>query len=304
MPNLTSPKNASGQPLVPGYFADPSMLCHEGNFYLYATIDPWGGDTLACWESPDFQSWTYRYLNWPTTKQCISSTSTGSKVWAPSVVQRPDGGFSMFVSIGGETWVGSAPHPLGPWTNALDEQPLIPSTWDERYHMIDAECFVDRDGSAFLYWGSGLNWVNGRCFAVRLGADFASFDGEAMDVTPSNYFEAPFVHRRGDIYYLSYSRGQCTADTYQVHYATSLHPLGPFVESATSPILVTDHDRGILSPGHHAVFHHEGSDYIIYHRRLISSQELLREIFWEKLDYDSTGRINKVIPSVIDKSSP
>jgi beta-xylosidase len=45
-------------PIIPGYFADPSLVQHDGKFYVYATIDPWGGDTLACWESDDFRSWT------------------------------------------------------------------------------------------------------------------------------------------------------------------------------------------------------------------------------------------------------
>jgi hypothetical protein len=43
--------------------------------YIYATIDPWGGETLACWESKDWKNWTYRELNWPTKKACTSSTS-------------------------------------------------------------------------------------------------------------------------------------------------------------------------------------------------------------------------------------
>lgn len=28
-------------PILPGYFADPSLVQYEGKFYLYATVDPW-----------------------------------------------------------------------------------------------------------------------------------------------------------------------------------------------------------------------------------------------------------------------
>jgi beta-xylosidase len=281
-------------PFLPGYYADPSLVQFEGRYFLYATIDPWGGNTLACWESEDFASWTYRRLNWPTKAACTSPNSMDSKVWAPSVIRALDGNFFMYVSVGSEIWVGSAPHPLGPWTNCLGNRPLIPSTWDERYHMIDAECFLDEDGRAYLYWGSGLNWVNGRCFAVELEADMITLKGEVRDVTPSRYFEAPFMHRRGDLYYLSYSSGRTDQDTYQVHCAVGTHPMGPFTEQENSPILATDASRGLISPGHHAIFRKDGEDYILYHRRIPYLKEVLREMCVDKIEYDGDGQIRKV----------
>ena len=53
-------------PILPGYFADPSLVQYEGKFYLYATVDPWGADFLPCWVSEDFRNWTFHRLNWPT----------------------------------------------------------------------------------------------------------------------------------------------------------------------------------------------------------------------------------------------
>ena len=57
----------AANPVLPGYAADPSVVVHEGAFFIYATNDPWGGETLGCWESPDFKNWTYRELYWPST---------------------------------------------------------------------------------------------------------------------------------------------------------------------------------------------------------------------------------------------
>ena len=34
-------------PILDGYFADPSIVLYEGKYYIYATIDPWGGEELA-----------------------------------------------------------------------------------------------------------------------------------------------------------------------------------------------------------------------------------------------------------------
>lgn len=286
-------------PILPGYFADPSIVQDGGKIYIYATLDPWGGETLGCWESSDFKDWTYRVLNWPTKQACTSPTSKTAMVWAPSVVKGPDGRFHMYVSVGSEVWAGVADHPLGPWANALGDQPMIPEDFRPGFHMIDAEAFIDDDGTPYLYWGSGWNWENGRCFAVKLKPDLVSFDGEVRDVTPANYFEAPFVSKRGGLYHLTYSNGKTTEDTYQVHCAVADSPFGPFTEIEASPILVTNRDRNILSPGHHALFTRGGRDYILYHRHSIpfDPEFVGRQICADELDYDDAGHMCKVTPT-------
>ncbi len=286
-------------PILPGYYADPSLLQHDGKFFLYATLDPWGGKTLGCWESSDFQNWTFRELNWPTKKACTSPTSKGAMVWAPSVVKTKDGRFFMYVSVGNEVWVGTAESPLGPWRNLLGERPLIPGNYKPAYHMIDAECFLDEDGTAYLYWGSGWNWVNGHCFAVKLKPDMATFDGEPADVTPEHYFEGPFMWKRGGTYYLTYSYGKTTETSYEVRCATGTSPLGPFKETAESPILNTHRDLNVLSPGHHALFAHEGKTYILYHRHSIpfEAKAVNRQTCLDEVSFAADGTMQKVTPT-------
>lgn len=43
-------------PIIDGYYADPSIIKYEGKFYIYATIDPWGGEELGVFVTEDFQS--------------------------------------------------------------------------------------------------------------------------------------------------------------------------------------------------------------------------------------------------------
>ena len=289
----------SANPIVPGYYADPSLVQHGGHYYIYATLDPWGGDTLGCWESSDFKNWTYRVLNWPTKKACTSPTSGAAAVWAPSVVQGRDEKFYMYVSVGNEVWAGTADTPLGPWRNLLGNQPLIPKDYKPGYHMIDAEAFVDDDGSAYLYWGSGLNWKNGRCWAVKLNPDMKSFDGEVHDVTPARYFEAPFMVKRHGRYFLMNSTGKTTATSYAVEYASSDNPFGPFIDGLNTPILSTDKANNVLSPGHHAVFSHDGHDYILYHRHSIpfDPKFIGRQLCVDELHFTDNGQIEKVTPT-------
>jgi len=283
-------------PIIDGYFADPSILKHGDTFYIYATIDPWGGEELAVFETNDFKNYERKNINWPTKKACNSVTSSDSKVWAPSVVKAPDGKFYMYVSVGSEVWAGVSKHPLGPWKNLKsDNSPLIPGNMFPGYHMIDAECFIDDDQQAYLYWGSGLNWVNGRCYAVKLGKDMTTFVGEPKNITPPNYFEAPFMIKRNGTYYLMYSDGKAIDASYKVRYSKGKTPFGPWMEGSDSPILSTTADSTIIGPGHHCVFSEKGVDYILYHRIYPQKESyVLRQLCLDLLKFDNEGNIMKI----------
>lgn len=285
-------------PIIPGYFADPSLVQHDGKFYMYATADPWGGDFLACWESSDFQNWTFHKLNWPTKELCTSSLSTSSMVWAPSVVKKGDQ-FYMYVSVGSEVWVGIASHPLGPWKNMLADKPLIQYDTTEYYHTIDAELFVDDDQRSYLYWGSGLNWKNGKCYVAELNDDMCTFRSEKKDITPSNYFEGPLVVKHNSKYFLTYSEGITMDDTYEVRYAVGDSPLGPFSEADNSPILKTNDSLSVYGPGHHTLFSYNEKHYILYHRHRLPfvTGTAYRQICINEISFDDkNNRINNIIP--------
>ncbi|MDR1681963.1 MAG: family 43 glycosylhydrolase [Candidatus Symbiothrix sp.] len=285
-------------PVIPGTFADPSVVEHEGKFYVYATIDPWGGDSLACWASDDFQNWELHKLNYPTKLACTSSLSNGNKVWAPSVVKRGDT-FYMYVSVGSEVWCGLAKHPLGEWRNPLGDKPLIAFDTTKYYHVIDAEAFIDDDGKAYLYWGSGWEWINGHCFAAELGNDMCSFKTKPVEVTPKNYFEAPFMVKHNGKYFLTYSDGKTIEDTYKVRYAVGDSPFGPFEEAANSPILETNDSLQVYGPGHHAFFSFRGKNYILYHRHSLPfvPGTANRQICINEFEFDDeNNRIVKIIP--------
>lgn len=291
----------AGNPLLPGYYADPSIVRDKGEWFIFATIDPWGGDHLGLWRSRDGRNWSYSEPAWPTKAAATSPTSGDAMVWAPSVVQGADGKWWMYVSVGSEIWVGSAPSPAGPWHGTNGGKPLIPGNYAPKYHMIDAEAFVDDDGQAYLAWGSGLHWVNGHCFIARLASDMVHLDGPVHDVTPAHYFEAPFLFKAGGRYYLTYSAGNTTKDTYQVRYAIGDSPLGPFKEAPNSPILTTDHARSIISPGHHALFRSDGQTYILYHRQSLpwpnAKDATLRQIAVDRLDIDGDALLRVVHPT-------
>lgn len=297
------PTQIINNPIIDGYYADPSVVQHNDTFFIYATIDPWGGEELGVFTTTDFIHFNQQQINWPTKKQCTSPTSRSAKVWAPSVVKAPDKLFYMYVSVGSEVWAGVAEHPLGPWKNAKDDaSPLIKGDFIPGFHMIDAECFVDDDNRAYLYWGSGWDWVNGKCFVVELNKDMITFKTDPLDVTPDNYFEAPFMIKRNDVYYLMYSNGKAIDATYNVRYATSDSPMGPFSEASNSPVLKTSSDSTIYGPGHHAVFKYNHQDYILYHRIYPQKERyVLRQLCIDSLNFDENGFIKKINPKGVGK---
>ena len=285
-------------PIVKGYYADPTIIKENGVFYIYATKDPWGGDELGVLVTKDFITFETKHINWPTKKACTSPTSNGSMVWAPSV-RKVNGKFYMYVAVGSEVWAGVSDQPLGPWKNAKpDNTPIVPGNSYPGVHNIDPDCFIDDDGQAYLYWGSGFNWVNGHCMAVKLKKDMVTFDGKPIEITPPHYFEAPHLVKRNGVYYLMYSFGKAIDGTYQVRYAAGKTPLGPWTEGKYDPILSTSKDSTTYGPGHHTVFKENGQYYILYHRIHPQKQEyVLRELCLDSLNFDREGNILRINPT-------
>ncbi len=289
-------KETLSNPIIDGYYADPEIVFHDGVYFIYATKDPWGGDDLAVFETTDFKTFKSHQINWPSKEACTTSESSSAMVWAPSVIKGKDGRFYMYVSIGSEIWAGSSDTPLGPWKNMKkDNTPLISRNYFEGFHMIDAEAFIDDDGQAYLYWGSGLNWVNGACFAVKLEPDMLTFIGEPQNITPPNFFEGAKMIKHEGLYYLMYSNGKATDETYNIQYSIGETPFGPWTLGKNNPIASTKIEKRIVGPGHHTVFEKGDQKYILYHKIFPQEDDyVLRQICLDSLNFTKDNFIKKV----------
>ncbi len=96
------------------------------------------------------------------------------------------------------------------------------------------------------------------------------------------FFEASWMHKRGDKYYFSYSTG----DTHRLCYAVGDNPYGPFTYGGC-----------ILTPvkgwtTHHSIVEYKGEWYLFYHDCVPSDGiTWLRSLKVRKLSYDDEGRI-------------
>ena len=283
----------TGNPVIPGYFADPTIKKFGDTYYLYASTDGSvaGFGPAQLWTSKDFVYWTLMPMNWPDSHW----------IWAPDVIRHTDGRYYYFYCQPCIIHCGVSETPRGPWKNILGESEavLVPDRFVTNAITLDGQTFVDDDGSVYLYWGTWGIYKGFGCGAGKMTPDLKGFTETRLipNTEAVDFFEAPFVLKRNGIYYFMYSSGSCHDHTYRVQYATSDHPLGPYEYKGC--ILETNEDGTVHGPGHHSILK-EGDDYyIVYHRHdnPHSNRGFHRQLCMDKMEFAADGSIRKVIPT-------
>ena len=255
----TNTPRFSGNPIFPGWYADPEMHIFQGRYYLYPTwSDKYENQTFfEVWSSSDLTDWRKegRILDFADVPW-----STNRAAWAPSAIER-NGRYYFYFSAGDGAGLGVAvaDHPAGPFRDALGK-PLV-ATYPHGAQPIDAHAFLDDDGQAYLYFGGWSHAV-----VVKLREDMISLDGDFVEITPENYVEGPFMLKRNGVYYFMWSEGGWGDSSYAVAYAKSSSPFGPFTRAGV--VLQSDPTIG-NGAGHHSAVQYPGTDdwYMVYHRR-------------------------------------
>ena len=284
----------AGNPILPGYFADPTIKKFGDTYYLYATTDGTGNGygPAQVWTSKDFRSWTNHIMDWPTTEV----------VWAPDVMQTPDGLYRYFYCEPCVLHEGVGTTPLGPWKNVLGEEDavLVEDRFVHNAITLDGQTFQDDDGQIYIYFGTWGIYDGFGCGVARFNPDMKSFADKRLipNTEVTDFFEAPFVLKRNGIYYFTYSSGSCHDHTYRVQYATStVGPMGPYEYQGC--ILETNDDQTVHGPGHHSILQDGDEYYIVYHRHNIpqATHGFNRQICIDELHFTADGKIQKVTPT-------
>lgn len=253
----------NGNPILPGYFADPNIYYEDGTFYIYSTTDGigCGEGPSQVWSSNDFVNWTNLLMNWPKTQW----------VWAPGMVKSHEK-YYLYTSTGiHEIYCGVSDSPIGPWENAVGKgKPFMTNGQYGNIGALDAGLFTDDDGSIYMVFGNGTAGVG------KLNPDMTTFAEGPVDITDQlpNYMEGSFLIKRNGIYYLMYSVNSTASPYYHIEYSTSTSPMGPYVHGKNNPILKINDDKTIRGPGHHSVFEYNDQYYIIYHKLELAARIL------------------------------
>ena len=269
------PKARAGNPVFPGWYADPEGIIFDDKYWIYPTYSaPYEQQVfMDAFSSPDL-------VNWTKHSRIIDTTAVRwikRAMWAPAIVKKDAKYFLFFAGNDiqnneqyGGIGVAVADRPEGPFRDHLGK-PLI-----DQFHNgaqpIDQFVFLDKDGSYYMYYGG---WRH--CNVVKLNADFTGIEplptGELFkEVTPEGYVEGPFMFIRNGKYYFMWSEGGWTGPNYSVAYAIADNPFGPF--QRVDKILQQD-PAIATGAGHHSVIHEPKSDkyYIVYHRRPLNETD-------------------------------
>ena len=221
----------SGNPLFPGWYADPEGAVFGNRYWIYPTYsDAYEKQVfLDAFSSRDL-------IKWKKHSHILDTAAVKwahKAMWAPAIVHKDDRYFLFFAANDiqndeetGGIGVAVADRPQGPYKDYLGK-PLL-----DKFHNgaqpIDQFVFHDADGQYYMIYGG---WRH--CNIVRLKADFSGFepyeDGSVFrEITPEGYVEGPFMFIRNGKYYFMWSEGGWGGPDYRVAYAMADSPFGPF----------------------------------------------------------------------------
>lgn len=307
------------------YTADPSAHVFNGKIYIYPSHDWDSGipedDTGAHFNMKDYHVYSMDSIGAEVVDHGVvldveDVPWASRQMWAPDAAEK-DGMYYLYFPAKDENdifriGVAKGDNPAGPFTPM--EEPIAGS------YSIDPAVYKDADGAYYMYfggiWGGQLQrWQTGE-FAeedsypaddapalqpkvAKLADDMTSFAEEPRDVqildengapllTGDNdrrFFEAAWVHKYNDKYYLSYSTG----DTHKIVYATGDSPYGPFTYQGV-----------ILNPvlgwtNHHSIVQFEDNWYLFYHDSSLSGgKTYLRSMKMARLQHNEDGTIETI----------
>lgn len=287
-----TPASAANPAITEVLTADPAAFVHEGTVYLYAGHDEadekrngYEMKKWLCFSSTDMVTWTNHgsplaVTDFPWAKR---------DAWAGHVVPR-DGKFYWYVPMthgtipGFSIGVAVSDKPTGPFkdargsaiiTNDMTTDATI--AWDD----IDPAVFIDDDGQAYLFWG------NTKCRYIKLKANMTETEGPIVTVDLPGFTEAPWVHKRNKLYYLSYAYGfpEKTA------YATAEHIGGPWTYRG-----ILNELAGNCNTNHQAIIEFKGQSYFIYHNGgTPKGGSFRRSVCIDYLHYNPDGTIKRIV---------
>ena len=150
-------------------------------------------------------------------------------------------------------------------------------SWDD----IDPSPWIDDDGQAYLFWG------NTQCYYAKLKDNMIELDSPIMPVDLPEFTEAPWIHKKGDWYYLSYASGFPEKTVY----AMSKSIEGPWEYKG-----ILNEIAGNSNTNHQAIVEFKGKWYFVYHTGGIqpTGGSFRRSVCIDYLYYNADGTLKRV----------
>lgn len=275
------------------YTADPAAMVHGDTVYLYTGHDEapksqarYVMHEWLCFSSTDMVHWTEH----PSPMSVKDFAWAKDDAWASQVIYRA-GKYYWYAAMthaaihGKAIGVGVSDSPTGPFKDAIgkalitnDMTTAAKISWDD----IDPTVWINDDGQAYLFWG------NTKCYYAKLKANMIELDGPIQIAEGlQNFTEAPWIHKRGDWYYLSYAY-QFPEKT---AYAMSKTLDGPWQYKG-----ILSEIAGNSNTAHQAIIEFKGKWYFVYHTGALVADagSFHRSVCIDRLYYNKDGTMKRI----------
>lgn len=252
---------------------DPVVIAAHGQYYAFQT-----GDRIPTKTSTDLRSWQDGPRVFSAKPAWIAARVPGAMdLWAPDI-SFFGGSYHLYYSA---STFGSNHSCIGHATRAAlnagswaDQGSVICSDDGDDWNTIDPNVIVDREGTAWLSFGSfssGLQLIRLDAAGARVGDGMHAL---ATRRDGGDAIEAPFIVRRCDYYYLFASFDRCcngVSSTYNIRVGRSEAVTGPYVDrdgvemrqgGGTRVLETSGRWHG---PGHNAVLFTKSGAFNVYH---------------------------------------
>jgi len=269
---------------------DPAIIKEGATYYLFCTGGRAGEGVIPVRTSKDLRNWTLAGFVFEKLPEWAAKEIPGARgAWAPDISYF-NGKYHLYYAI---STFGSRNSAIGLATNVtldraspaydwVDEGMVLRSFQDkDDWNAIDPNLFVEKAGSVWLDWGSFWGGIKMRRVDPRTGKlsaeDTTLHSLASRPRTPpiGGSIEAPFLIRHDGWFYLFVSFDRCCRgvnSTYNVVVGRSRQVTGPYIDKTGKAMTegggslvieaTTPNWRG---PGHEAVLHDRGSDFLVFH---------------------------------------
>jgi len=282
------------------FTADPATMVYDDAVYLYVGHDEATGDQMfninewLVYSSTDMKNWTSH----GAAMQALDFDWSQGNAWASQVIEK-EGKFWFYTTTidvntdGDAIGVAVSDSPIGTFKDAIGE-PLVvdsmtpthqdPHDWDD----IDPTAFTDHDGTTWISWG------NNHLYLAMMKDNMTEIDGEIQELYLPNFTEGPWLHKREDIYYLSYACFAHQNMWEKLCYATAPEITGPWNYQG---IIMDQNERSYTI--HPAITEFKDQWYLFYHTGQLNIGDLTgdigrRAVSAEYLYYNDDGTIKPI----------
>ena len=264
---------------------DPTIVKskEDGMYYIVST-----GRGIPVTRSKDLIHWERigRIFDTSVPDWAKKEVPGTRNIWAPDITYF-DGEYHVYYSV---STFGSQRSCIGLVTNKVLDPAHPDYKWNDHgkvvesdkgktsFNAIDAQAFIDKDGSAYLAWGSYWDGIKMAHLDKKTGkinpVDSRMYDLARHPEGPNHVIEAAFIIHHDEHYYLFTSYDTCcdgVKSKYNIRVGRSDNVKGPYVDfdgkrmtEGGGTMVLANHDNW-RGTGHNAVLQNPEGDYLVHH---------------------------------------